>query len=63
VKLPSGLRVKEPYVGPVSRTALKGSPSGSLSFQRTPGTGTFKGVSCGVEYESSFAWAGWEGLQ
>src|SRR5687767_4794571 len=41
---PSGLSVTAPWLGDVTRIALKGSPSGSVSLANTPGAGTIRVV-------------------
>jgi hypothetical protein len=56
VNEPSGLRASVPCAGPLTRTAVSGSPSPSVSFASRPaGAGTVSGVSSVAAYESGAA--------
>src|SRR4051794_19046334 len=56
---PLALRTKEEaWAGPLTRTAVIGSPSGSVSLPRTPGVATFKVPPSATVYASLFATGG-----
>ena len=42
MKEPSELRVRVPWAGPVTTTAVSGLPSGSVSLASTPGAATVR---------------------
>ena len=48
VKLPLALRVRVPWAGPATSTAVSASPSTSESLPSTPGALTVSGVSSAV---------------
>src|SRR4029450_7811713 len=47
---PLAFRVRVPWLGPDTSTALNALPSGSLSLPNTPGAGTVSAVSSAVVY-------------
>ena len=49
---PSGRTATVPFGGPLTSTAVSGSPSGSVSLASTPGPATTSGVFSSVEYAS-----------
>src|SRR5439155_9607035 len=55
---PSAFSVSEPCPGSLAFTAVIGSPSGSLSFARTPGAATVRAWSCATSCASSTATGG-----